>query len=54
MMDYKMENLEEKIISRLVELIEEKAPTREEIDVLRILSDLLIGITIHHRMNFHS
>ena len=50
----KIETLTEKVTERLVELVENKTPTKEEVDVLKVLSELLINLIVHHRMNRHS
>lgn len=50
----KIETLEEKIAERLVELIENKTPTKDEVDVLKVLSELFINLIVHHRMSRHS
>ena len=49
-----IETLTEKVTERLVELVENKTPTKEEVDVLKVLSELLINLIVHHRMNRHS
>ena len=46
--------LTEKVAERLVELIENKTPTKEEVDVLQILSTLLINLIIDYRRTRHS
>ena len=49
-----IETLTEKVTERLVELVENKTPTKEEVDVLKVLSELFASLIVHHRMNRHS
>ena len=44
-MKEKMNCIFEKAVDRLLELLDKKASTKEEVDAIKVLSDLIIGIS---------